>query len=123
MGNALGSMEGYNATHRQVATKTRSALLETSQSVSLALCYTPGVLANPYGTTHQAMRGFNDGSVDNIDLDGLKCAGDRGTYSCMRIDPYVLKRVDILKGPSLLGALWSRFARRPSGTHPQEAAV
>src|SRR5476649_284026 len=88
LGNALGSMEGYNATHSQIATKTSAALLETSQTVSVvtreqmddqgsqtvaqALRYTPGVLTNPYGATHRydyvAMRGFNDGSVDNIYL-------------------------------------------------------
>ncbi len=35
LGNALGSMEGYNATHSQIATKTSTALRETSQSVSV----------------------------------------------------------------------------------------
>ncbi|MGE8385258.1 MAG: secretin and TonB N-terminal domain-containing protein, partial [Pseudomonas putida] len=35
LGNALGSMEGYNATHSQVATKTSTPLVETSQSVSV----------------------------------------------------------------------------------------
>lgn len=120
LGNALGSMEGYNATHSQVATKTSTALRETSQSVSVvtreqmddqgaqtvsqAMRYTPGVLTNPYGATHRydyvAMRGFNDGSVDNIYLDGLKSMGDSGTYSSIQIDPYFLERVDILKGPS-----------------------
>ncbi len=120
LGNALGSMEGYNATHSQVATKTSMALLETSQSVSVvtrqqmddqgsqtvaqAMRYTPGVLTNPYGATHRydyvAMRGFNDGSVDNIYLDGLKSMGDNGTYSTMQVDPYFLERIDILKGPS-----------------------
>ncbi|WMJ00094.1 TonB-dependent siderophore receptor [Pseudomonas chlororaphis subsp. aurantiaca] len=120
LGNALGSMEGYNATHSQIATKTSTALLETSQSVSVVtreqmddqgsqtvsqtMRYTPGVLTNPYGATHRydyvAMRGFNDGSVDNIYLDGLKSMGDSGTYSTMQIDPYFLERVDILKGPS-----------------------
>ncbi|PFG21471.1 iron complex outermembrane receptor protein [Pseudomonas lurida] len=35
LGNALGSMEGYNATHSQIATKTSTALLETSQTVSV----------------------------------------------------------------------------------------
>ncbi|WP_277590175.1 TonB-dependent siderophore receptor [Pseudomonas chlororaphis] len=120
LGNALGSMEGYNATHSQIATKTSTALLETSQSVSVvtreqmddqgsqtvsqAMRYTPGVLTNPYGATHRydyvAMRGFNDGSVDNIYLDGLKSMGDSGTYSTMQVDPYFLERVDILKGPS-----------------------
>ncbi len=120
LGNALGSMEGYNATHSQVATKTSTALVETSQSVSVvtrqqmddqgsqtvaqAMRYTPGVLTNPYGATHRydyvAMRGFNDGSVDNIYLDGLKSMGDNGTYSTMQVDPYFLERIDVLKGPS-----------------------
>ncbi len=120
LGNALGSMDGYNATHSQIATKTSTALLETSQSVSVvtreqmddqgsqtvsqAMRYTPGVLTNPYGATHRydyvALRGFNDGSVDNIYLDGLKSMGDSGTYSTMQVDPYFLERVDILKGPS-----------------------
>lgn len=120
LGNALGSMDGYNATHSQIATKTSTALRETSQSVSVVtreqmddqgaqtvsqtMRYTPGVLTNPYGATHRydyvAMRGFNDGSVDNINLDGLKSMGDSGTYSTMQVDPYFLERVDILKGPS-----------------------
>ncbi len=120
LGNALGSMEGYNATHSQVATKTSMPLLETSQSVSVvtrqqmedqgsqtvaqAMRYTPGVLTNPYGATRRydyvAMRGFNDGSVDNIYVDGLKSMGDNGTYSTMQVDPYFLERIDILKGPS-----------------------
>ena len=99
LGNALGSMDGYNATHSQVATKTSMPLVETSQSVSVvtrqqiedqgsqtvaqAMRYTPGVLTNPYGATHRydyvAMRGFNDGSVDNIYVDGLKSMVDNGT--------------------------------------------
>ncbi|WP_439245634.1 TonB-dependent siderophore receptor [Pseudomonas guariconensis] len=120
LGNALGSMEGYNATHSQVATKTSMPILETTQSVSVvtrqqmddqgsqtvaqAMRYTPGVLTNPYGATHRydyvAMRGFNDGSVDNLYVDGLKSMGDNGTYSTMQVDPYFLERIDILKGPS-----------------------
>lgn len=120
LGNALGTTEGYNASHSQIATKTSAALLETSQSVSVVtrqqmddqgaqtvaqtMRYTPGVLTNPYGATHRydyvAMRGFNDGAVDNIYLDGLKSMGDSGTFSTMQVDPYFLERVDILKGPS-----------------------
>ncbi len=74
------------------------------QTVAQAMRYTPGVLTNPYGATHRydyvAMRGFNDGSVDNIYVDGLKSMGDNGTYSTMQVDPYFLERIDILKGPS-----------------------
>lgn len=35
LGNALGSMDGYNATHSSVSTKTSKELLKTSQSVSV----------------------------------------------------------------------------------------
>ncbi|MBM7059459.1 TonB-dependent siderophore receptor [Pseudomonas sp. UL073] len=120
LGNALGSMQGYNATHSSVATKTSMPLLQTSQAVSVvtrqqmddqgsrtvseAMRYAPGVLTNPYGATHRydyvAMRGFNDGSVDNIIVDGLKSMGDAGTYSSLQVDPYFIERIDILKGPS-----------------------
>ncbi len=120
LGNALGSMEGYNATHSSVATKTSKALVNTSQSVSVvtreqmddqgsqtvseAIRYVPGVLTNPYGATHRydyvAMRGFNDGSVDNIIVDGLKSMSDAGTYSSLQVDPYFIERIDVLKGPS-----------------------
>lgn len=120
LGNALGSMEGYNATHSSVATKTSLPLLETSQSVSVvtrqqmddqgsqtvaqALRYTPGLMSTPYGATtrydYVALRGINDGSVDNLFLDGQKMLGDSGTYSSLQVDPYFLERIDVLKGPS-----------------------
>lgn len=152
LGNALGSMEGYNATHSQVATKTSMPLVETSQSVSVvtrqqmddqgsqtvaqAMRYTPGVLTNPYGATHRydyvAMRGFNDGSVDNIYVDGLKSMGDNGTYSTMQVDPYFLERIDILKGPSSVlygrsspGGLVALTTKKPQFTpyHQLQATV
>ncbi|MBK5003053.1 TonB-dependent siderophore receptor [Pseudomonas sp. S31] len=152
LGNALGSMEGYNATHSQVATKTSTPLVETSQSVSVvtrqqmddqgsqtvaqAMRYTPGVLTNPYGATHRydyvAMRGFNDGSVDNIYLDGLKSMGDNGTYSTMQVDPYFLERIDVLKGPSSVlygrsspGGLVALTSKKPLFTpyHQVQATV
>ncbi|RRV71606.1 TonB-dependent siderophore receptor [Stutzerimonas stutzeri] len=120
LGNALGSMEGYNATHSSVATKTSMPLVRTSQSVSVvtreqiedqgsqtiseAIRYAPGVVTNPYGATKRydyvAMRGFNDGSVDNIIVDGLKSMSDAGTFSSLQVDPYFVERIDVLKGPS-----------------------
>lgn len=152
LGNALGSTEGYNATHSQVATKTSMPLVETSQSgsvvtrqqiddqgsqtVAQAMRYTPGVLTNPYGATHRydyvAMRGFNDGSVDNIYVDGLKSMGDNGTYSTMQVDPYFLERIDILKGPSSVlygrsspGGLVALTTKKPlfSAYHQVQATV
>jgi len=120
LGNALGAMEGYNATHSSVSTKTSMPLLRTSQSVSVvtrqqiddqgsqtvseAIRYVPGVVTNPYGATRRydyvAMRGFNDGSVDNIIVDGLKSMSDAGTFSSLQVDPYFVERIDVLKGPS-----------------------
>lgn len=120
LGNALGDMDGYAATHSSVATKTSRELVKTSQAVSVltreqierqgamtvaqAARYTAGVLSNPYGNTHRydylAMRGINDGSVDNIIIDGLKSMGDPGSFTSLQIDPYFLERIDVLKGPS-----------------------
>ena len=143
LGNALGSMEGYNATHSSVATKTSMPLVRISQSVSVvtreqidkqgsmtvaeAVRYTPGVLTNPYGNTRRydylAMRGINDGAVDNIIIDGLKSMGDPGSYSSLQIDPYFIERIDVLKGPSSVlygrsnpGGLASLTTKRPQFT-------
>ncbi|MDD1508039.1 TonB-dependent siderophore receptor [Pseudomonas sp. CNPSo 3701] len=143
LGNALGSMDGYNATHSSVSTKTSKALAQTAQSVSVvtreqierqgaltaadAMRYSPGVLTNPYGNTHRydylAIRGINDGSVDNITIDGLKSMGDPGSYSSLQIDPYFIERIDILKGPSSVlygrsnpGGLAAISTKRPEFT-------
>ncbi|OLU27460.1 TonB-dependent siderophore receptor [Pseudomonas sp. PA15(2017)] len=143
LGNALGSMDGYNATHSSVSTKTSKALAQTAQSVSVvtreqierqgaltaadAMRYSPGVLTNPYGNTHRydylAIRGINDGSVDNITIDGLKSMGDPGSYSSLQIDPYFIERIDILKGPSSVlygrsnpGGLAAISTKRPAFT-------
>ncbi|MCY1282630.1 Ferrichrome outer membrane transporter/phage receptor [compost metagenome] len=120
LGNALGSTDGYLATHSQIATKTSKSLLETSQSVSVitreqiddqgsrtvqqAMRYTPGIFTGQVGASNRydyvVMRGFADNSVDNIYLDGLKTMGDSGTFSSMQVDPFFLERIDVLKGPS-----------------------
>ncbi|RRV21436.1 TonB-dependent siderophore receptor [Stutzerimonas nitrititolerans] len=140
LGNALGEVEGYNATHSSVATKTSMPLVETSQTVSVvtrqqiedqgsrsiaqAVRYTPGLMSNPYGATtrydYVAMRGITDGSVDNLYLDGQKLLGDSGTYSTLQVDPYFVERIDILKGPSsvlygrsLPGGLVAMTSKKP----------
>lgn len=141
LGNALGSVVGYNATHSSVATKTSKELVKTSQSVSVvtqeqiaaqgsrtvaeATRYTAGVLTNPYGNTHRydylAMRGINDGSVDNIIIDGLKSMSDPGSFTSLQIDPYFIERIDVLKGPSSVlygrsnpGGLAALTSKRPA---------
>ncbi|MFL9813872.1 TonB-dependent siderophore receptor [Stutzerimonas sp. VN223-3] len=140
LGNALGEMQGYSATHSSVATKTSMPLAETSQTVSVvtrqqiedqgsrsiaqAVRYTPGLMSTPYGATtrydYVAMRGITDGSVDNLYLDGQKLLGDSGTYSSLQVDPYFIERIDILKGPSsvlygrsLPGGLVAMTSKKP----------
>src|SRR5690606_39261766 len=98
-----------------------------SMTVAEAVRYTPGVLSNPYGSTRRydylAMRGINDGSVDNILIDGLKSMGDPGSYSSLQIDPYFIERIDVLKGPSSVlygrsnpGGLAALTTKRPAFT-------
>ncbi len=151
IGNALGEVSGYRATESHVATKTSRALHETPQSVSVvtgeqirdqgsptvqqALRYTPGIFTDQIGASSRydyiVMRGFADGSVDNVYLDGLKTMGDSGTYSSIQIDPYFLQRVDIVKGPSSVlygrsapGGLVALTSKRPQYTpHRQVQAT
>ena len=152
IGNALGSVDGYLATHSSVATKTSLPLLETSQSVSVvtreqmddqasktvqqAMRYTPGIFTGQIGASNRydyvVMRGFADGSVDNIYLDGLRSMGDSGTFSSMQIDPYFLERIDVVKGPSsvlygrsLPGGLVALTSKKPlyQPYHQVEATV
>ncbi|EPC02197.1 hypothetical protein L861_15930 [Litchfieldella anticariensis FP35 = DSM 16096] len=107
-------------TAQQAATKVETPFIETPQSISVitdeqieeqgsqtvqqATRYTPGVFSNQIGASKRydylVLRGFADGSIDNIYLDGLKVLGDSGTFTSLQIDPYFLKRIEVVKGPS-----------------------
>ncbi|MDW5377494.1 TonB-dependent siderophore receptor [Halomonas sp. HP20-15] len=102
------------------ATKTETPFIETPQTVSRidrqemdqrgvsnlreAAQYTPGVYTNQVGASNRydylVMRGFSDGSLSNVYLDGLKVMGDTNGYSSMVIDPYFLDSMEIVKGPA-----------------------
>ncbi|MDN3516841.1 TonB-dependent siderophore receptor [Aquisalimonas lutea] len=104
----------------QAATKAETPFLETPQSVSEitreemeeqgartvqeAARYTPGVFAGQIGASkrydYMVLRGFSDGSIDNVYLDGLKMLGDPGTFSTLQIDPYFLESAEVVKGPA-----------------------
>ncbi len=80
---------------QSAATKIETPDIETPQSVSVitreqfeeqgatsvrqAVSYTPGVYSNQIGASNRfdyiVLRGFSDGSLDNIYLDGLKMMG------------------------------------------------
>lgn len=117
---ADAATRGYTAHTTQGATKTDTPLLETPQTVDVvtrdqiadqgsrdindALRYTPGVFTGLAGASSRqdvtALRGFSGGDVDNAFLDGLRLMSDGGSYSNLQIDPYMLERVDVVKGPS-----------------------
>ncbi|MCP1326244.1 TonB-dependent siderophore receptor [Halomonas sp. 707D4] len=107
-------------TAQQAATKVATPFLETPQSVSTitgeqmqrrgvdtvqrAADYTPGVYTNQVGASNRfdylVLRGFSDGSLSNTFLDGLKLMGDANSHSTMRIDPWFLDSIEVVRGPA-----------------------
>lgn len=127
----------------EAATKTDTPFLETpqatssvsaedierrgAQSVQRALDYTPGVYTNQIGASNRydyiVLRGFSDGSVSNTFLDGLKLMGDSNSYSSLKIDPWMLESVEVVKGPASVlygraspGGLVALTSKRPTFT-------
>ncbi|KAA8995354.1 TonB-dependent siderophore receptor [Affinibrenneria salicis] len=102
------------------ATKLATPDIETPQSVSIitreqmqeqgavsvrqAAGYTPGVFNNQIGASNRfdylVLRGFSDGSLDNVYLDGLKLMGDTNSYSSLTIDPWLLESIEVVRGPA-----------------------
>lgn len=92
---------------QSAATKLETPDIETPQSVSIvtreqfeeqgatsvrqAVSYTPGVYSNQIGASNRfdymVLRGFSDGSLDNVYLDGLKMMGDTNSHSSLVVDP------------------------------------
>ncbi|KFF49973.1 ferrioxamine B receptor [Gammaproteobacteria bacterium MFB021] len=117
---AGADLDTVTVTAPSAATKTQTPFIETPQSVSSidreqmdirhvrsvreAAEYTPGVYTNQVGASNRydylVMRGFSDGSLSNVYLDGLKLMGDTNGYSSMVIDPWFLENVEIVKGPA-----------------------
>ncbi len=107
-------------TAQQAATKVETPTIEIPQSVSTitreqmdnhgvstvqrATDYTPGVYSNQIGASNRfdylVLRGFSDGSLSNTFLDGLKVMGDANSHSSMRIDPWFLESIEVVRGPA-----------------------
>ncbi|SUY04745.1 ferrichrome-iron TonB-dependent receptor [Citrobacter youngae] len=123
------------------ATKLATPDIETPQSVSIvtreqfeeqgatsvrqAVSYTPGVYSNQIGASNRfdyiVLRGFSDGSLDNVYLDGLKMMGDTNSHSSLVIDPWFLDNIEVVRGPASVlygrsspGGIVALTSRKPS---------
>ncbi|SEK58727.1 iron complex outermembrane recepter protein [Kosakonia sacchari] len=140
--NAWGPAATIAAKHTATATKTDMPLEKTPQSISVvtseeialhqpksvkeALSYTPGVAVGTRGASNTydylIIRGFAaDGQSQNNYLDGLKMQGN--FYNDAVIDPYMIERAEILRGPTSVlygksspGGLLNMVSKRPTTT-------
>lgn len=123
------------------ATKLATPDIETPQSVSIvtreqfeeqgatsvrqAVSYTPGVYSNQIGASNRfdyiVLRGFSDGSLDNVYLDGLKMMGATNSHSSLVVDPWFLEDIEVVRGPASVlygrsspGGIVALTSRKPS---------
>ena len=131
---------GFQSTVSRAASRADMDWIETPHSVSSltrdridaigattgtdALRYTPGAFTGLVGGASRydyiSLRGFNENSTDNLNLDGQKVLSDSGTYSSVQIDPFTLERIDVYRGPTSVlygrnspGGLVSYSSKRP----------
>ncbi|URQ61558.1 ferrichrome porin FhuA [Pantoea alhagi] len=136
--SAWGPAATIAAKHSATGTKTDTPIEKNPQSVSVvtrqemdthqpasvkeALGYTPGVTVATRGAsnTYDAVkiRGFGSVNQNNY-LDGLKLQGD--FYNEVIIDPYMLERVELLRGPTSVlygksspGGIITMTSKRPT---------
>lgn len=132
--SAWGPAKGYVAKRSATGSKTDTPLIETPQTVNVvtrdevaaravqnisqALSYTPGLLTEMYGPVTRDdyfnIRGFD--SPQYLDGTRLLASG----YAQLRIEPYGLERIEVLKGPASVlygqnppGGLVNMVSKRP----------
>lgn len=138
--SAWGPAATIAAKHSAIATKTDTPIEKTPQSVSVvtraemdtrqpssvkeALAYTPGAAVSTRGSSTSydfvIIRGFyTPGPTPNNYLDGIKLQGDY--YSAAVVDPYMLERVEMMRGPTSVlygksnpGGLISMVSKSPT---------
>ncbi|MCS3433152.1 ferrichrome porin FhuA [Klebsiella sp. BIGb0407] len=138
--SAWGPSPTIAAKRTATATKTDTPIEKTPQSISVvtneemqthqfrsvkeALGYTPGVSTASRGASNTydyvVVRGFAPvGLNQNNYLDGLKMKGD--FYNDAVIDPYMLERVELMRGPTSVlygtsspGGIVNMVSKRPS---------
>ena len=113
--SATGLVHGYLASRSATGIKTDTPLKEIPQSISVvtadrvtdqgvatvqqSLRYVPGVFADAYGPDSRGDYPRVRGSDPDIYLDGTRLV-DSFKFNETRLDPYLLSRIEVLRGPS-----------------------
>lgn len=136
-GTAYGPVEGYVADSTATGIKTNTPLNEIPQSVSVvgteqmrdqgaqtlsdALRYVPGVVAEGYGVDSRTDGQFIRGTKPAQFLDGLRSNFNEFYYG-YRVEPYLMERIEVLRGPSSVlngqapvGGIINAVSKRPAG--------
>ena len=132
----VGPDTGYHAETSATATKTSAPLAETAQSISVvtrqriedqgaanlqdALNYVAGVRSDAYGLDSRTDSVRIRGAFPTEYLDGLRRQLSGFYTSNSRVDPYLLERVEVLRGPASMlygqgttGGLLNMISKRP----------
>lgn len=145
-GEGGGQTEGYIASRDVASTKTDTPLIEVPQAVNVvtrdqieaqggqtvtqATRYAPGVVSS-FGDSDsrndvQQARGF----FMRYNLNGSRLPYGAYSSAFLRIEPYGLERIDVLKGPSsvmygqnLPGGIVNLSSKRPTATPRREIAL
>lgn len=136
---------GYKARHAATATKTDTPLIETPQSVTVvtrdqivdqgatnvqdALNYAAGVRSNAYGIDSRNDGVRIRGSFPEEYQDGLRRMFDWYT-SNTRVEPFLLERIEVLRGPSSMlfgqsntAGIVNMVSKRPQAQRQGEVGV
>lgn len=132
----VGPDDGYRAQRSATATKTDAPLAETAQSVSVvtrqriedqgarnmqdAMNYVAGVRSDAYGLDSRTDSTRIRGSFPTEYLDGLRRQLSGYYTSNARVEPYLLERIEVLRGPAstlygqgTTGGLLNMISKRP----------
>lgn len=137
--SATDPVDGYVVNKSLSGSKTDTPLIEIPQSISVinndefaaraaqsitqAVSYTPGAVSGMFGPSTRDdyfnLRGFEGTQY----LDGTRLMSSTNSYAQLRVDPYGMERIEILRGPSSVlygqnapGGLVNMMSKRPTAT-------
>ena len=140
-----GPVTGYRAKTSLSGTKTATPIAETPQAITVvtrdqivdqgatsvqdALGYAAGVRSDAYGTDSRTDSVRIRGADPVVYLDGLRASFNWYT-SQFRVDPYLLERIEVLRGPAGMlfgqggpGGIVNLVSKRPQAESLREIGV